>query len=185
MGTKTGKKTYYLVMIAVMAAVIAAVAPLAVPIGPVPITLCTLTIYLSVYVLGWKRATMAVLVYILLGIVGMPVFTGFQGGPGKVLGPTGGYIAGYLPLAVLSGWAVELAPKRRVLQYLGMVLATAVLYALGTAWFCFLSGNTLNKALHTCVLLFIPGDLIKMVIAVTLGPLLREQLSKADLYPQR
>ena len=127
---------------------------------------------------------MAVLVYILLGMVGMPVFTGFQGGVGKVLGPTGGYLAGYVPLAILSGWAVTLAPRRRVLQYLGMVLATAVLYSLGTAWYCFLSGSSLNKALNACVLLFIPGDLVKMAIAVTLGPLLRDRLARAGLCPE-
>lgn len=184
METKTRNRTYYLVMTAVMAAVIAAVAPLALPVGPVPITLCTLAIYLSAYVLDWKMASLSVLVYILLGMVGMPVFSGFKGGLGVVAGPTGGYIVGYIPLVIVSGLAVAFAPKNRVLQYLGMVLATCVLYVLGTAWFCIQSGYSLDVALKTCVLMFIPGDLIKMAVAVTLGPLLRERLLKAGLRPE-
>lgn len=184
METKTRNNNYYLVMTAVMAAVIAAVAPLAVPIGPIPITLCTLAIYLSVYVLDWKMASVSVLVYILLGMVGMPVFNGFKGGLGVVAGPTGGYIAGYLPLVILSGLAVTFAPENRVLQYLGMVLATSVLYILGTAWFCFQSGNPLDMAVQTCVLIFIPGDLLKMAAAITVGPMLRERLIKAGLHPK-
>ena len=133
---KTNKsKIYVLAMTAVMAALIAAISPFAIPIGPISITLCTLALYFSPYILGWKGASVATLVYIMLGMVGMPVFSKFQAGLGVLMGPTGGYILGYVPMVVLAGLAIKLAPQNRVLQFLGMIGATAVLYAFGTAWY--------------------------------------------------
>ncbi len=143
METKTKSQIYPLVMTAVMAAVISAIAPFALPIGPIPITLGTLVMYLAGYVLGGKRAGAAVLVYVLLGAVGVPVFNGFTGGLGVVAGPTGGYIIGYIPMALLAGLTVERFPSNRVFQFGGMIFATAVLYALGTAWFCVQAGKSL------------------------------------------
>ncbi|MCI9027961.1 MAG: biotin transporter BioY [Lawsonibacter sp.] len=184
MQIRTKNKVYTLAMTAMMAAVIAAVSPFAIPIGPTPITLCTLALYFSPYILGWKRAALATLVYILLGMVGIPVFSGFKAGLGVLMGPTGGYILGYIPMAALAGLGIQTAPKSRRLQLLSMAGATAVLYAFGTAWFCFLSGNSLAYAAKWCILPFIPGDLMKMAAAVTLGPVLRERLVLAGIHPE-
>ena len=184
METKTRSNVYPLAMTAMMAAVIAAVSPFANPIGPISLSLCTL-LYMVPYILGWQRGAVATLVFILLGTVGAPVFTGFQGGMGKVLGPTGGYIAGYLPLVIITGLAIKPFPKNRVIQLLGMAAATAVLYILGTIWYMFQSGNPLDVALKWCVIPFIPGDLIKMFIATALGPLLGDRLGKAGIHPER
>ena len=90
--------------------------PFAIPIGPISLSLCTLVLYMTPYILGWQRSALATLVFILLGVVGMPVFTGFQGGLGKVLGPTGGYIAGYIPLVIITGLAVQFFPKNRTFK---------------------------------------------------------------------
>jgi len=184
METKTQSSIYPLAMTAVMAAVIAAVSPFAIPIGPISITLCTLALYFSPYILGWKRSAAATLVYILLGMVGMPVFSKFQAGLGVLMGPTGGYILGYIPMVVISGLVIKAAPKNRVFQFLGMIAATAVLYAFGTAWFLFLSGKDLGYAMTWCVLPFIPLDLVKMALAMLLGPVLRERLIKAGIHPE-
>ena len=184
MENKTRSQVYPLAMTAVMAAVMAVVAPFSISIGPIPLSFCTLVIYLDAYILGWKRGTAAVLVYILLGAVGMPVFSGFGSGLAKVAGPTGGYIIGYLPLALIAGLAVVRFPKNRALQLLGMILATAVLYALGTAWYCFQSGTDLSTALGWCVIPFLPGDAIKMVAAVAVGPTLWQRLEKAGICPR-
>ena len=81
-----------MVLMALFAALTCVLAPLAVPIGPVPISLTNLVIYFSLYVLGWQRATITYIVYLLLGLVGLPVFSGFEGGVGKVAGPTGGLL---------------------------------------------------------------------------------------------
>lgn len=178
---KRNAPIYSMAMVAVMAAVLAVVSPFALPIGPVPISLATLAVLLTVYVLGWKMGTLAVLIYILLGAAGMPVFSGFAGGLGKLMGPTGGYILGYLPMALVAGLFVERFPKNRAMQFVGMVLATAVLYVLGTAWFCFAMDSALVPALSACVIPFLPGDLVKVLVSLGVGPLLRSRLDQAGL----
>lgn len=184
METTKRSSVYPLAMTAMMAALISAVSPFAIPIGPISLSLCTLMLYMTPYILGWRRGAVAVLIFILLGAAGIPVFTGFQGGIGKVLGPTGGYIAGYIPLVVITGLAVRFFSRNRILQFLGMIAATAVLYTLGTAWFCFQADSDLTSALALCVYPFIPGDLIKMVFAMTMGPVLRERLVRAGIHPE-
>jgi len=92
-----------MVLMALFAALTCVLAPLAVPIGPVPISLTNLVIYFSLYVLGWQRATITYIVYLLLGLVGLPVFSGFEGGVGKVAGPTGGYLIGFIFMAIVCG----------------------------------------------------------------------------------
>lgn len=98
-----------------MTAVICVLSPfaIAIPVSPVPISLATFAIYLTVIILGWEDGTISVLVYVLLGFAGAPVFTGFTGGAGKVLGPTGGYIIGYIFLAFIEGAFVDGARKAR------------------------------------------------------------------------
>ena len=150
-----------LTLTALAAAILCVVFPFTLSIGPIPLSLCTLFLYLIPYLVGWKRATVATLVYILLGTAGVPVFSNFGAGLAKVAGPTGGYIVGYLPLVLISGLFVHLFPAKRWGQLAGMVLGTAVLYALGTAWFCVQSGADLAKALGACVLPFILPDLLK------------------------
>lgn len=176
-------KSYPLVMTAVMAAVLAVISPVVLPIGPVPISLCTLAIWVTVYVLGWRRGTVAVLVYVLLGAAGMPVLAGFTGGLGRLLGPTGGYILGYLPLAAISGLFVERWRDNRLLHLIGMVLGSGVLYVLGTAWYCVQAETTLMGALVVCVLPVLPGDLMKLASALAIGPVIRRRLEKAGLCP--
>ncbi len=104
-----------IVSIALMTAVICVLSPfaIAIPVSPVPISLATFAIYLTVIILGWEDGTISVLVYVLLGFAGAPVFTGFAGGAGKVLGPTGGYIIGYIFLAFIEGAFVDGARKAR------------------------------------------------------------------------
>ena len=104
-------KIYDMTMCAVMTAVTCVLAPLSIPIGPVPISLTNLTIYFTLYILGWKLSTVSYLVYVLLGMFGAPVFSGFTGGMGKLLGPTGGYIIGFVPMAIIGGLVVQFRRK--------------------------------------------------------------------------
>lgn len=171
-----------MVLAALTAAVLCVLAPLSIPVGPIPLSLATLVIYLALYLLGWKWGCAAVLVYVLLGAAGLPVFSGFAGGLGKVLGPTGGYIVGYVFLALTAGLFVEYGHGRAV-QLAGMALGTAVLYAFGTAWFCFQAEVPLGEALQKCVWIFIPGDLLKIAAAAAAGPLLRRRLE--GMLPQK
>ena len=160
------KKVYLMSVTALMAAVTCILAPMSIPIGPVPISLTNLAIYLSLYLLGWKWGTVSYLVYVVIGAVGVPVFSGFTGGLGKLAGPTGGYIVGFVPMAVLAGLVID--RYRRC-------------YAFGTAWFCFVMDSTPMAALSLCVIPFIPGDLVKMALAMWVGPLIRGRLAKAGL----
>ena len=188
---KSGRKsrTYAIAATAVMTAALCMIAPFSFPVGPVPISLATLVIYLAVYVLGWKMGTVSVLLYLLLGMVGIPVFSGFSGGFVKLAGPTGGYLVGYIPLALISGLFILLSTKLpstdkraakailpRLIQVAGMVLGTVVLYALGTAWFCIIMDCTASYAMGLCVLPFIPGDIIKILIAILIGPELKKRI---------
>ncbi|MBQ6756949.1 MAG: biotin transporter BioY [Oscillospiraceae bacterium] len=167
-------------MTALFAAMICVMAPWSFSAGAVPITLATLAIYLASLVLGWKRATAAVVIYILLGAVGVPVFSNLTGGLQKLVGPTGGYIAGYIPLALIAGLIAD-----RLENAWGCVIAllagTLALYALGTAWFCVSLGKDLGYAMGVCVLPFLPGDAIKValatIIAIKLRPLVKKQLN--------
>ena len=165
---------------AVMAAVLCVLCPLSFPVGPIPITLATLAIYFAAYVLRWQWAAASVAVYLLLGAVGLPVFSGYSGGLGRLAGPTGGYLIGYLPLAVCCALAVSLS-RRRWVHLVGMVLGTALLYTLGTAWYCLQSGVGLADAAAKCVWVFLPGDALKIAFALFLGPILRGRLAAAGL----
>lgn len=172
--------TRQLAIIGVMTAVICIVAPFSIPIGVVPLSLSLFAIYLALYVLGMKRGTIAVLVYLCIGLAGLPVFSDFSGGPAKLFGPTGGYLIGYIPLAVIAGYFIDKYAEKWLLCLFGMVLGTAVCYLLGTLWLAFLADMDLKKALAIGVFPFIPGDLIKMAAAAFLGSKLRRQLKKAE-----
>lgn len=171
-----------MVLMALFAAITCVLAPMSVPIGPVPISLGTLVIYFSVVILGWQRSLISTGVYVLLGLVGLPVFTGFEGGIGKIAGPTGGYLLGYFFMIIVCGLFIEIKSERTWMKYLlsfaGMVLGTAVLYAFGTVWFCISTGSGVWAALLICVFPFVLGDLVKIILAVVIAPKLAEQIKK-------
>lgn len=171
-------KSYTLAVTALMTAVTCIAAPLSIPIGPVPVTLTNLCVYLSLYILDWKKGTVSYLIYLLIGLVGLPVFSGFTGGVGKLAGPTGGYIIGFIPMAIIAGIAIDKFHQRWI-HLAGMVIGTAICYAFGTIWFCMQSDTAPAAALSVCVFPFIPGDLIKMLIAVTFAPKIRERIDLA------
>lgn len=182
-----------LALCAVMAAVMCVLAPISIPIGPISLTGGTLAIYLAAYLLGGAWGTAATLVYLLLGFVGLPVFSNYMGGAERLAGPTGGYLVGYLPMAFLAGTVVSWSLRRfggqgkrgavlaAAVQLLGLAAATAVLYAFGTAWYCFQAKVTVAEALAVCVIRFIPFDLAKMAAALAIGAPIRNRLDRAGL----
>src|SRR5699024_6777523 len=146
--------------------------PWSIPVGPIPVTLCSFAIYLISSVLGGGGGAAAVGIYILLGGVGLPVFSGFAGGLQVVAGATGGSIVGYIPCALITGGITSLS-RTWYWSFAGMLLGTAVLYAVGTAWYMLLSDVKLVPALSACVLPFLPFDIVKMAVASYLGRRLR------------
>jgi len=171
-----------LTLIGVMTAVTCILGPLSLPIGIVPISLTNLAIYFSVYLLGGKRGTLSYIVYLFIGLVGLPVFSGFSGGFPKVFGPTGGYLIGFIFMAFISGIFIDKFPSKIYMCFLGMLLGTIVTYIFGTAWLAFQANLTFNKALSLGVLPFIPGDIAKMVLAALIAPQIKKRLQGAGLY---
>lgn len=168
--------------IGLMAAIICVLGPLSIPIGPVPISFTNLAIYFALYLLGTKKGTISYLIYMLLGLVGLPVFSGATGGVQKLFGVTGGYIFGFIWMAIISGIFIEKWQDKYYMHLIGMVLGTAVCYLFGTVWFVLLAKCSVAYALGICVFPFIPGDVIKMVIAIVLGSQIRKRLIQAGLY---
>lgn len=166
--------TYAMAVTALMTAVTCILAPLSIPIGPVPISLTNFAIYLSLYLLDWKKGTISYILYLLLGLVGLPVFSGFTGGIGKLAGQLAD-ISLVSFQAIIAGIVIDKFSQRWI-QILGMIVGTAICYAFGTAWFCIQAGYTVSAALAVCVIPFIPADLIKMVIAMIIGPEIRKRL---------
>ena len=175
----SANKTKTMALIGVMAAVTCILGPLSVPIGQIPISLTNLVIYFTVFVLGIWAGTGSYGIYLLLGAVGLPVFSGFAGGLGKLLGPTGGYLIGFIFMALIGGAVIELSHRNIFLTMLGWVVGTAVAYAFGTVWFVYLMKCSVTYALTVCVYPFIGFDIVKIVIATLLGKTVRYAITKA------
>ena len=170
-----------MVFTAIMAAAICAVAPFSIPMpSAVPLSLATLAIYLAGALLGKAKGTAAVAVYILLGLVGLPVFSGFMGGPAVLFGVTGGYILGYLPCAFITGAFSDGFGGKPLALILGMALGTLSLYFIGTVWFVMFTGSDILSALMACVLPFLAGDALKVTAASVIFISLRKKLSFID-----
>ena len=177
-------QTSNLVLCAMCAAITCILAPISVPIGPVPISLCTFAVMLAGVLLGAKLGFLSQLIYVLLGAVGVPVFAGYSAGVSCIAGMTGGYIVAYPVLAFLTGllywkFGKNQTGKLRILwMLLSMVIGTVVLYAIGTAWFCVVSGSGVAAAMGLCVIPFLPGDFLKMVVVILISLPIEKALAK-------
>ena len=163
---------------ALMTAALCILAPLSVPIGPVPITLGVLVVALFPYFLDAKLSVLSVILYLLIGAIGLPVFSGFEGGLQKLVGPTGGYLIGYIPLVLTGGAFIEKSQKR-LMHSLGLSLGLILCYALGTVWLAVFLKIGFFPALSKAVLPFIPFDTAKLAIAVIVGPMIRKRVHAA------
>lgn len=139
------------------------------PFSPVPITGQTLAVLLTGALLGSRRGSLCLLLYLAEGAFGLPVFAGGMAGPARLLGPTGGYLVGFMPAAFLTGLLAERGWDRRVrTSLLAMLLGNAVIYAFGLPWLARFVGG--ERVLASGLLPFIPGDLLKLILATTLLP---------------
>lgn len=173
MNTKTGST----VLTALFAALLCVAAPFSLQIGPVPISLATLAVYFTAMSAKLSIALPATAVYILLGAVGVPVFSGFEGGFQKLVGVTGGYIIGYIPCVLVIGLLLKFCDKKIMLP-ISCIVGTAVLYAFGTAWFLVLTGKGVLYALGVCVVPFLLGDAVKIAAACGLTLVIKPRLEK-------
>ena len=157
-------------LVVLFSAFVALTAQVEIPLWPVPLTLQTLGALFTGAVLGSRRGALALLLYLAEGAVGLPVFAGGASGVGYMLGPTGGYLVGFVVAAGVVGWLAERGwDRRRVWTAVAMVLGNVVIYVFGVAWLAVFLGD-LGGALVQGVLLFVVGDLIKIAVATLTLP---------------
>ena len=180
--------TKNIVVCAMFAALTCAVAPISIPLpGGVPITLQQVSVMLAGLLLGAKLGAMSEVIYLLLGAFGLPVFAGFSGGLAKIVGPSGGFLVGYPFLAAICGyiywkWGRQKSGAAKcAAMAAGMLLGNVVLYILGLGWFMHVTGNNLQQAMVLCMLPFIPGDILKMVVVGVLVPQLERALRAVNI----
>ncbi len=164
--------TKEMVLTAMLTAVMAVCSWISVP-AEIPFTLQTFAVFCAIGLLGGRNGLFSILVYILLGAIGIPVFAGPSGGIGIILGNTGGYIVGFVFIALICWLTEKLFGSGLIVRIISMLVGLAVLYAFGTAWFMFLyTKNTgdvsLIQVMKWCVTPFVIPDLLKLALAVVL-----------------
>ena len=180
-------KIQNLTLIALVAAILCIIGPLVIPIGMVPMSLTNMVIYLTIILLDKKSASISVAIYLLIGFVGLPVFAGFTGGVGKLVGPTGGYLIGYLALSWIAGTILECTDRKyvwakkqkRIKNFrlmIAFVAGTISLYFVGTIWLMMQSKINLISALSIGVVPFVVFDCLKMMAAVILGNAIKKRI---------
>lgn len=175
------KRTVDAVTVALMSAVIALCSWITFPIGAVPVTLQTFAVAACVSLLGMKKGTIAVIVYILLGIVGLPVFSFFTGGIGALTGATGGYISGFVFMAIVGGFFCDKFRNSIAVNIAGMLAGLVLCYITGTLWYVFVwlkSPDSVSVAavFASCVLPYIIPDIIKISLACWVAKAVRARI---------
>lgn len=193
-----------LTITALMSAIICIMGPVVIPIGMVPMSFVNLAIYLTVLLMDKKKAVLSVGIYLLIGFVGLPVFAGFTGGAGKIFGPTGGYLLGYLFLSWISGSILEKwdeikttgrlqqkeqdnihndketkrkKDRKRILkQFFALIAGTICLYVIGTIWLMLQSKLEIFSALSVGVFPFVGFDIIKIMVALMLSESIKKRI---------
>lgn len=174
----TQRKVRDLTYIALMAALMAVCAWITIPTGGIQFTMQTFAIFAALLLLGGKRGTIAFVLYLCMGLIGLPVFSGFNAGPGVLLGATGGYLLGFLLGDLLYWLLTAKLGERLAVQIPALALALVSCYAFGTVWFVNVytgggSAATVSGALLMCVVPFIVPDLVKIALALVLAKRIR------------
>lgn len=173
-------KTKNLILYSLFAAMTAVLSQISLtfPFTPVPVNLAMLSVFLSGAMVGAKGGAVSQIVYVTLGAIGIPVFAKLSAGVGIILGPTGGYIVGYIVAAYITGYIIEKTGRNIKTYIFAMLIGLVFCYTLGTIWFMLITGTMINKALTLCVIPFIPGDVLKILagsfLALRLNPIINK-----------
>ena len=156
-----------MIKISMMTVVIIICAWITIPFA-VPFTMQTFGIFLTLMLLGGKNGTVSIVIYILLGMIGLPVFSGFNSGIGCMMGPTGGYIAGFV-LCGLIYWMITVKAEKTAVRYIALAIGLLICYTVGTMWLIYVGtgAETMRfmQAFTVCVLPYIPFDILKLFLA--------------------
>lgn len=175
------KKTYSMVLVALFGAIISIISiiPTGINIMGVPATLQTFAIALTAYTVGYKKGTMATLIYILLGVIGLPVFGGFKGGMGVIASVTGGFIIGFIPLTILIGLAIKCKSKVKIaiVSFIGLALC----YIIGVTWFALISKTSIITGILVMVIPYLPKDIVSVLAAYIVAKRLKKSIYKFEM----
>lgn len=167
-----------MVYAALFVALICVGAFIAIPVGPVPIVLQNMFVLLAGLILGPAWGTACVAVYLLIGLAGLPVFAGGTSGIGKIFGPTGGYLLGYLPAVLMTGTISRFLGQTPFRDILAMIVGSIMLYGVGVPWLKLAFSLSWGQALALGLVPFLLGDAVKIAGAVIMArkirPLLKE-----------
>lgn len=166
-------KTREMIECSMFTAILCIFAPIAVPVGTVPVTMSLFAVILASVVLGTKKSVITVCVYLLLGLVGVPVYSFFTAGIQILLGPTGGYLWSYIFVAVICGWVSEINRNNKCLTFIGVILSLVLCYICGTLQFMLVCKTGISEAIGICVAPFVVFDFIKAFAAVWIGRKIR------------
>ena len=180
MTTET-KNLRVMIYSSLFAALIAAGAFIAIPIGPVPIVLQNMFVLLTGLLLGWKWGLASVSIYILAGIIGLPVFSSGGAGIGHILGPTGGYLLSYIPAVITIGlisrssMTIVTEEKKRQfpLDLAAVILGSIIIYTGGVPWLKYVTGMSWDKSIAVGMLPFLIGDTVKAIVVLLIVKKLR------------
>lgn len=170
------KITRYICAVAIFTALMCVIAPISIPMVPVPITLATLMVYLISALFSFKIAPLIVALYVALGALGLPVFSNFSSGAAVIMGPTGGFILGYILSAMLESLLITLNKNKKWMYPVAMVLGTVIIYAFGSAWFMYYMGGkySFGQTMMACVVPFLIGDCLKIACSSVISIRLRK-----------
>ena len=167
-----------LAVTAVTAAILCIFSPVSLPVGAVPVSLGIFAVCLISALMPFRQSVDAVVIYILLGAAGLPVFSGFVGGFQQLAGITGGFIIGYIPCALITSILISRFENKKFIYPLSMAVGVVFCYILGTAWYSLQTNTDFFAAVPICVLPFIAGDIIKIAAASVTGIILRKRLKR-------
>lgn len=169
----TTKKITLCALFAALTAILSQIS-IPLPFTPVPINLAMVSVFMAGALLGAKRGAISQVVYVIIGIIGVPVFASFTAGIGIVVGPTGGYIAGYIVAAIIVGIIVKKLGDNVHSYIVAMSVGIMGCYFIGTAWFMYLTKNDLIESLIICVIPFLIGDILKIILSAFLAKKLKK-----------
>ena len=178
-------RTFDLIVIALMAAIICIFAPISIPLPLVPITLGIFGIHLSAAIAGARRGTLSVVLYLLIGAIGLPVFSGYRGGFQQLAGPTGGYLVGFVLSALITGLLIDRFERVKWMYPVAMAAGTLACYLLGTAWLMLQTQTGFLAALAVAVVPFLWADALKIAVASLAAWPARKALQKYSLNKRR
>ncbi|WP_423407040.1 biotin transporter BioY [Heyndrickxia sp. MSNUG] len=179
--TKQQLKLRMMIITALFAAIIGVLAQMTIPLPVVPITGQTLAIGLAATILGSRYGTISVLLYLFIGAVGVPVFAEFSGGFSKLVGPTGGYLVGFVPAAFIIGWVLEKTSFTFMNALIGNIIGMLITLIFGTVWLKIALEMSWTAAFTSGFVPFIIVGVIKAALASWIGIIVRNRLETAKL----